>query len=50
MGIEEYFYSNNWCLVEWPNKVENLLPLKSVSISITLNENQLRTIELKNNE
>ena len=50
MGIEEYFYSNNWCLVEWPNKVENLLPLKSVTISITANENQLRTVQLINNE
>ena len=50
MGIEEYFYSNNWCLVEWPNKVENLLPLNSVIIKITASENQLRTIEVRNNE
>jgi len=50
MGIEEYFYSDNWCLVEWPNKVENLLPLKSVIVTITANSDQQRTIELKNNE
>jgi len=50
MGVEEYFYSNCWCLVEWPNKVENLLPLNAVAITITANDNQLRTIELKNNE
>ncbi len=50
MGSEEYFYSNCWCLVEWPNKVENLLPLKSVSITITVNNKEQRTIELKNNE
>lgn len=50
MGVEEYFYSDSWCLVEWPNKVENLLPLKSVTITITANENQQRTIELTNNE
>ena len=50
MGIEEYFYSDNWCLVEWPNKVENLLPLKSVIITIATNSNQQRTIELINNE
>ena len=49
MGIEEYLYSNNWCLVEWPNKVENLLPLKSVIITITTNSSQQRTIELINN-
>jgi len=50
MGVEEYFYSNCWCLVEWPNKIENLLPLNAVAITITANDNQLRTIELKNNE
>ncbi|UMB54530.1 tRNA (adenosine(37)-N6)-threonylcarbamoyltransferase complex ATPase subunit type 1 TsaE [Lutibacter sp. A64] len=49
MGIEEYFYSNNWCLVEWPNKVENLLPLNSVIIKITTSKKQLRTIEVINN-
>ena len=50
MGIEEYFYSNNWCLVEWPNKVENLVPLNAVTITIRANDNQLRTIEITNNE
>ncbi|MFK5957820.1 MAG: tRNA (adenosine(37)-N6)-threonylcarbamoyltransferase complex ATPase subunit type 1 TsaE [Lutibacter sp.] len=50
MGIEEYFYSNSLCLVEWPNKVENLVPLKSVIITISINSNQQRTIALKNNE
>ena len=49
IGIEEYFHNNNWCLIEWPNKVENLLPLNSTIITISSNENQLRTIELKNN-
>ena len=50
MGIEEYFYSNCWCLLEWPNKVENLLPLRSVNITISTNNDQQRTIELINNE
>jgi len=48
MGIEEYFYSDSWCLVEWPNKVENLLPLKSVIVTITTTNNQQRTIEIVN--
>ncbi len=47
MGIEEYFYSNNWCFVEWPNKVENLLPLESVAIYLTINKNNTRTIQIK---
>jgi tRNA threonylcarbamoyladenosine biosynthesis protein TsaE len=50
IGVEEYFYSDCWCLVEWPNKVENLVPLNAVTITIISNSDQLRTIELRNNE
>lgn len=25
-GIDEYFYSGNLCLLEWPEKIRNLLP------------------------
>jgi len=49
MGIEDYFYSNNWCLVEWPENIKNLLPLDTVSISINLLENGQRNIQLKTN-
>jgi tRNA threonylcarbamoyladenosine biosynthesis protein TsaE len=46
IGIEEYFYSNNWCFVEWPDKVENLLPLESVAIHLTINQGNTRTIQI----
>jgi len=49
MGIEDYFYSNNWCLVEWPENIKNLLPLDTVSILINLLENGQRNIQLKTN-
>lgn len=49
IGVEEYFYSDSWCLVEWPDKVENLVPLNVVTITIISNRDQLRTIELRNN-
>ena len=49
MGAEEYFYSDCWCLIEWPEKVKNLVPLNSVVITITANNDQLRTLELRNN-
>src|SRR5688500_16303499 len=26
LGYEEYFYSGNYCFVEWPEKIMNLLP------------------------
>ena len=49
IGIEEYFYNDCWCLIEWPEKVKNLVPLNSVTITITANNDQLRTIEHRNN-
>lgn len=45
MGYEEYFYSNNYCFVEWPDKISNLLPEASISISIETIENQKRIIK-----
>lgn len=46
LGYEEYFYSGNYCFVEWPEKIENLLPENAVSISITGNSGGERMIEL----
>lgn len=49
MGVEDYLYSNNWCLIEWPGNVKNLLPLEAVDVNITLLENGQRNIQLKTN-
>lgn len=49
MGIEEYLYSDTWCLIEWPENVKNLLPLETVIIEITALNNGLRNIQLKTN-
>ncbi|WKD86743.1 tRNA threonylcarbamoyladenosine biosynthesis protein TsaE [Polaribacter huanghezhanensis] len=48
IGIEDYFYSNAWCLIEWPQNIENLLPLESTEIHISVLENGFRNIQLKN--
>ena len=34
MGYEDYFYSNNICFIEWPEKIEELLPEENVSVQI----------------
>ncbi|MGO1243465.1 MAG: tRNA (adenosine(37)-N6)-threonylcarbamoyltransferase complex ATPase subunit type 1 TsaE [Sphingobacterium sp.] len=34
LGYEEYFYSEAYCFVEWPEKIPNLLPDKIVNITI----------------
>jgi tRNA threonylcarbamoyladenosine biosynthesis protein TsaE len=47
IGIEEYFYNNDWCLIEWPGNIENLLPLDAVEIHLTSAEKRMRNIQLK---
>ena len=47
LGIEDYFYSNAWCLIEWPSVIQNLVPLKNSTIHITELNNGQRNIELK---
>jgi tRNA threonylcarbamoyladenosine biosynthesis protein TsaE len=34
MGYEEYFYSDNYCFIEWGEKIPNLLPENAVRIFI----------------
>ncbi len=47
MGIEDYFYDNNWCLIEWPENIENLLPLDAVEIHLTILDEGKRNIQIK---
>ncbi|UCE93236.1 MAG: tRNA (adenosine(37)-N6)-threonylcarbamoyltransferase complex ATPase subunit type 1 TsaE [Flavobacteriaceae bacterium] len=46
MGIEEYLDSDAWCFIEWPDKVENLLPLETDVIRLKINDDNSRTIEI----
>ena len=47
LGYEEYFYSGNYCFIEWPDKIQSLLPEDTVKISIRVNENDGRVLELE---
>jgi len=44
MGVDDYFYTDNSCFVEWPEKIENLVPLNAVAIYITVNKDNSRTL------
>jgi tRNA threonylcarbamoyladenosine biosynthesis protein TsaE len=46
MGYEEYFYSDALCLVEWPEKIEELLPDDVMTVSITIDSDSARTFEI----
>ena len=43
-GYEEYFYSGNLCLVEWPEKIEELLPDDCVKITIEITGDNSRRV------
>lgn len=45
-GIEEYFSSGTWCLMEWPELIEDILPQITVRISLMVGENQERILEI----
>jgi tRNA threonylcarbamoyladenosine biosynthesis protein TsaE len=35
IGYEDYFYSGDICLIEWPEKIEELLPEHYIKVRIT---------------
>ncbi len=46
IGIEEYFYSDHWNLIEWPEKIKSLLPKESTKLILTNNRNGSRTLKI----
>ena len=46
-GYEEYFYSGDLCLVEWPEKIEQLLPENVMTVRITVDSDTARTFEIE---
>jgi len=50
IGYEEYFYSGNLCLVEWPEKISSLLPEENLTLKFHYGEDQSRIIDLKRYE
>jgi tRNA threonylcarbamoyladenosine biosynthesis protein TsaE len=45
-GVEEYFYSGNYCFIEWPEQIPNLIPEKAVKVSIKQTEDNKRLITI----
>jgi tRNA threonylcarbamoyladenosine biosynthesis protein TsaE len=46
MGVDDYLYSGNWCFIEWSEKIANLLPEETSVISIELQADGQRKLEL----
>ena len=47
-GIDEYFDSGSWCLIEWPEKVEEFLPESMVRVILNENPDHTRSIRVEN--
>jgi tRNA threonylcarbamoyladenosine biosynthesis protein TsaE len=45
-GIEDYLYSDNWCFIEWAEKIPNLIPEKHNVITIEILDNGNRKLIL----
>ena len=44
LGIEDYFDSGAICLIEWPERIAPILPADTVSVRITVNDDDTRTL------
>ena len=47
IGTEDYFYSGALCFIEWPEKIDELLPGDVVNVTISENPDGSRTVEVK---
>jgi tRNA threonylcarbamoyladenosine biosynthesis protein TsaE len=48
MGVEDYFDTNIWQFIEWPEKIEALLPPGITRIYIDVLDEDTRKITLQN--
>jgi len=46
MGYEEYFYSGEYCFIEWPEKIADLLPDHYLDINIEILAGDKRQISI----
>lgn len=46
LGAEEYLYSGNYCFIEWPERIEGILPADTVYIEITVLPNGDRKLSV----
>jgi tRNA threonylcarbamoyladenosine biosynthesis protein TsaE len=46
-GIEEYFSGGNYCFMEWPELIEEILPAETVRIRIIVGSDEERILEFE---
>ena len=46
IGVEDYFDSGALCFLEWPERIDDILPGDTVKVTITINDEDTRTITI----
>lgn len=46
IGVEDYFDSGALCLIEWPERIDQLLPDDTVRVDVKVNDDQSRDLTL----
>ena len=46
LGAEDYFDSGALCFIEWPERIDGLLPDDTVRVDITVNDDDSRTLKM----
>ncbi len=44
IGVEEFFESGHLCLIEWPEKIEQILPPETLKVKISVQSDDSRLI------
>ena len=44
IGVEDYFYSGALCLLEWPERIEDMLPDDTVKVQLIVNDDDSRDL------
>ena len=47
IGIDEYFGAEGLCLIEWPEKIEEILPQECFKVTVSVNEDGTRNISIE---
>lgn len=46
IGVEDYFYSGNLCIIEWASRVENIIPDDFILVSLEIENEQKRKLTI----
>ncbi len=46
MGMDEYVHSGHWCLIEWPEKIPNIIPDEHSRVDLELLDDGRRKLSI----